>query len=794
MKTKHYLLGALAAMMLMTSCQDDTALMGNEGETAMVSFELTTPEIATRAYSDGNTATVLQYAVYDENGGILPDLTVTDGEIHGSTTVNLQLTTGNTYTVIFWAAAPDAPYTVDFANKTMTVDYTNAVSNDENRDAFYKIQEITVRGTQSETVELRRPFAQLNIGTNDYTASTSAGYTPKYSSVTVKGLGSTLNLWDGTVDAARNEITFDFNEIPTGETFPVAGYEYLAMNYLLVPAEQEVVDIEFSYGETATAEKTRTVGSVPVQRNHRTNIYGQLLTSDVDINVVIVPAYDESDLEADPLQLAAAVGGKVTLTKDVVLTKPLNVTANMELDLNGHTISAELAKENNNSIINNNAILKIVGNGTITNTTENGSAVIRNGGTLILDGVEILGAPIASGSYPDYAVYTSGNLVVEDGTIISSDRGAINIQNGANVTINGGNINVTNALNGRVLTAHVIYASGSTSKLTINNGEFALNYEAAGSTGASVICPAGATIDVYNGKFTYAGDLYQSGIFQNYMGYGAPVNVYGGTYNDNTVAKNVADGYKAVQNGSIWYVVADEINAIVANADELAAAVAAGNDNIYLLDGEYDVKNCGGKTLTLNGSRNAVLKVVGGAQSEAGGQLDYGFDGSTVTFNGVTIQTNGQTYAGYTRLKGNYIDVNFENCYCLNGASTFENCTFTQMGDQYNLWTWGAPTAYFNNCTFNSDGKAVLLYGTENTKLTIENSTFNDNGGLPDLKAAIEIGNDYNKSYNLVVNNATVNGFEINDKGINTGTTLWANKNSMGQDKLNVVVDGVDVY
>ena len=78
--------------------------------------------------------------------------------------------------------------------------------------------------------------------------------------------------------------------------------------------------------------------------------------------------------------------------------------------------------------------------------------------------------------------------------------------------------------------------------------------------------------------------------------------------------------------------------------------------------------------------------------------------------------------------------------------------------------------------------------------MTINDCVFNDNGGLADLKAAIEIGNDYNSSYELIVNNTVVNGYEINDKGINTGTTLWANKNSMGQDKLNVVVDGVDVY
>lgn len=80
------------------------------------------------------------------------------------------------------------------------------------------------------------------------------------------------------------------------------------------------------------------------------------------------------------------------------------------------------------------------------------------------------------------------------------------------------------------------------------------------------------------------------------------------------------------------------------------------------------------------------------------------------------------------------------------------------------------------------------------SQLTVNGCTFNDTGVLPDLKAAIEIGNDYNKSYELIVNDTTVNGYEINDKGINTGSTLWANKNSMGKDKLNVVVNGLDVY
>ena len=141
---KKILFGMMAAAVLATSCAKE--LQDVAAGDATVTFTVGTPEIATRAYSDGATATKLQYAVYDETENELIDLRVTNAEIHGSTTVKLQLTTGNTYSVIFWAAAEDAPYAVDFAEKTMTVNYDNAVSNDEARDAFYKYHTFTVTG------------------------------------------------------------------------------------------------------------------------------------------------------------------------------------------------------------------------------------------------------------------------------------------------------------------------------------------------------------------------------------------------------------------------------------------------------------------------------------------------------------------------------------------------------------------------------------------------------------------------------------------------------------------------
>ena len=317
-------------MIFATSCENELEL-GAAGEESVVSFTIATPDMGSRAYSDGTTATVLQYAVYDAEGNELEDLTVTNGEIHGSTTVNLKLTTGNTYSVIFWAAAEDAPYAVNFANKTMTVDYTGAESNDESRDAFYKYHTFTVNGAQTEAIELKRPFAQLNIGTSDYDDAKSAGYEPTLSKVVVKNAYSTLNLATGAVDGGT-EVTFAENAIPgkvdgvSAETFPVPGYEYLAMNYVLVGADKETVDVEFTYTDGSDA-KTRKVGSVPVQRNYRTNIYGQLLTSNVDVNVEIKPEYDGangiSTVVFNNVELQAALDAATTGTTTIYLGKDI---------------------------------------------------------------------------------------------------------------------------------------------------------------------------------------------------------------------------------------------------------------------------------------------------------------------------------------------------------------------------------------------------------------------------------------------------------------------------------------
>lgn len=241
-------------------------------------------------------------------------------------------------------------------------------------------------------------------------------------------------------------------------------------------------------------------------------------------------------------------------------------------------------------------------------------------------------------------------------------------------------------------------------------------------------------------------------------------------------------------------------NYLASSNEDITNAISAGATTISLTPGTYIIPDdAQGKTLTFIGTGNPEDTKIAIQDDGSYEGCDYSLDGATVTFENITINTDSENYTGYARCKGTYKNCVINGQYTLYGDSKFENCTFNVSGNVYNIWTWGAQNAEFDSCKFNSDGKALLLYqeGTNTINLTVNRCIFNDNGGLTAKKAAIEIGDaPYGKTptYNVTVSGTTVNGYEINDQGINTGTTLWGNKNSMPKDRLNVTVDGVKVY
>lgn len=290
---------AIASMMLATSCSNDEFDSLQNGKESTVTFTAQLPDglqTKSRAYGNGETAKTLTYAVYEvgenDTWTHLSDLDPREEKSINNltTTVSLRLVNGNKYAVVFWADAPSSIYTFNATDKKVTADYDGANSNEEAYDAFYAVEEITVNGTSLDrTVYLKRPFAQLNIGTADLTDAANAGHNVTKAGIKVKTY-KTLN-FDGTV-ADEEVVTFVPATLP-GEDFPVTGsYKYLTMNYLLMPEDKKADNtVTISYDGAA---QDRTFQNVPLQRNFRTNIYGNLLTSTGDITVEIKPEFDGS--------------------------------------------------------------------------------------------------------------------------------------------------------------------------------------------------------------------------------------------------------------------------------------------------------------------------------------------------------------------------------------------------------------------------------------------------------------------------------------------------------------------
>ncbi len=408
---KKYFLSslALAAMMFAgTSCSsEEVAPVTGE---STVTLSVTLPDgIQSRAFGDGTTAQKLTMLVLDQDNKALSVFnngtsSVLNTDIELTKQVNLQLAAGKTYKVVCWAAAEGAPYSFDTTNFKVSANYTDATkTSDETLDAFYAVQSITVQGNTSETIKLYRPFAQLNIGTDDLKAAAAAGFEAKTVTVTVPTYKS-LDLLTGEVEPGDPVAqTFAANDLPgAGEKFPKAGYDYLSMNYILMSTDKQLVDVEFTVN-AADGKSTRTlpVTGVPVQRNYRTNIYGSLLTNSVNINVEIVPDFEGEDYDRfaamDLIIDALNNGNSATLSEDLVIPVPskgLWVTVpegkTATLNLNGKTISNdEDLWDYTNAMLNvRGGELVLTGNGKIDakendsygiNVTGGAHLVIENG-------------------------------------------------------------------------------------------------------------------------------------------------------------------------------------------------------------------------------------------------------------------------------------------------------------------------------------------------------------------------------------------------------------------------------
>ena len=459
MKTLKYL-AAAALTLLAVSCNKEQVAEVPDGQLVDVTFTTALPgEMATKAIGDGQTAKNLYVSVYEndaEKNKLDLDKTATFTDL--KTQVTFSLVKGKTYNFVFWAqAAEGAPYDVTDL-KNIKISYEGAEANDEKRDAFYATRkELKVNGALTETIKLYRPFAQVNFGTADYEAAVAAGVEPVKSVFTATDVATVFDTFEAEGKEAKDVVTFTESALP-GETLvtKAGDYKWMTMNYILPMGKQDAkhisnVTAEFipETGITVKASSPQT----PVQNNYRTNILGNLLTSQVIFNIEIVPIFNEPDNDVDlvniknaeSLKALFATGGEATLAADLVLDEAVAVMPGKEvtLDLNGKTI-----KNNSNSVaLDVYGSLVINGEGTVDGGEGGDNVAVwsRPGGKLTInDGTYTVGAD-ANGSGNSTIYTTGGDVIINGGTFSTAAKyggryWTINKQNGSTgkVEIYGG--------------------------------------------------------------------------------------------------------------------------------------------------------------------------------------------------------------------------------------------------------------------------------------------------------------------------------------------------------------------
>lgn len=334
----------MAIVLLSASCRKGL----EEGDYADVTIKVQTPaSVGTRAYGDGLSAKNLVFGVFDETGAELPDLRQgdwtrsqseltfdsvnSDGQPYVNVTV--RLVKGKSYTFVCWAQDKSVSC-YDFSDlNSIKVDYTkDNVANNESRDAFYGcISSGVITDGVSPEMELRRPLAQLNVGTDpeDLESARAAGLAVDdiYIEVSVSRAPSALvsDHEDLNYNVSSDHVTAEFTAglspvsfdsvnshrlkvrfEDAGGNFSEKEYEWLGMNYIFTGLEpDDNKDVTFTIyegdpeNEGAVKIASYTQTNVNFRANYRTNMVGNLLTADGGVEVFVSPIFE--NVENKPL-------------------------------------------------------------------------------------------------------------------------------------------------------------------------------------------------------------------------------------------------------------------------------------------------------------------------------------------------------------------------------------------------------------------------------------------------------------------------------------------------------------
>ena len=322
--------------------------------------------LGTRAFADGLTAENLEMAVYDaETGNLVQTPAPVSFGSSLSTNVSLSLANGRAYKIAFFAHKQGSAYTFSAADKNITVDYDAMAAdyNTDSYDCFYKLYETEViTGPVSHAITLTRPVAQVNWGTSDLDNSTveaiyGEGCANLISKVSAKAYTEFSLLDSDVVAESETDVDLALLARPAAtEAFPVEplNYEYLSMQYLFVPAAGTVSDLKLEITNVAGGEAQHTVNvtNAPLQANYRTNIFGALFTSPLDLTITKDENFGGNNnipqvITADML----TEGGNIVIQQEIEeIEIPASMEAPLTITLNAPVEKVTLPASNDQAV------------------------------------------------------------------------------------------------------------------------------------------------------------------------------------------------------------------------------------------------------------------------------------------------------------------------------------------------------------------------------------------------------------------------------------------------------------
>ena len=742
MKKLIYCALALAAGLFATSCQQENLEPVAQENT--VTFTVETPAaLQTKAIADGMNVDKLIYEVWLTP--TLGDLTTsaqklyqeTQGMRHDNgvnkTVITLDLVNDQKYTVLLWAQVDGTGAYNTTELNDVHYNSTEAgayAANDERLAAFYGVayvndgNPVNKDGSKAPArVELRRPFAQVNLGTLNTSTEqgSTTGYTIdiKESNMILRNVPTHFNVVNGMAtkpaemgflmyNAPCTDLTSADAKLP-GFTNPE--YYYAGMNYVFASNEETGITAELEYNIKAKLNGgsevvvNNTIPNVPLKENYRTNIIGNLLTSSTDYEVVIdarfavEPGYvvtvvddavglqeaiaNAQDNEETEIKLESDINLNDLLAMTKAAAKPATVVIeagkNIVLDLNGFSLTATDETEKNYSSIDNRGTLVVKNSMEGTTSSMTVKATVNSGWNRY-------SAVLANNP--------GGHLTVESGVVIEhlggTDMayGIDNLTNGkgtsAVTVINGATVKspyraVRQFLNGVEANNSLVVKANSTIQSTEGNKSIWMQDPSKNANTGSLVVEEGANLmtDVYLSVTAGSTEWPVSvSIAASALKEGATV-----------ASSNVPAGYKVEEVDGNWkvnfYPVAKIGEKGYATLIDAVAAVQDGETITLVADEVFTETNRSNNSgywdgLAYSGDKSFTIDLGGHTIKQDGSLNDYlmwikndGAKANTITLKNGTMDAGTTAYSAFATASSNKqtITVNLENINLINNIS-----------------------------------------------------------------------------------------------------------------------------